>query len=150
MKVIGQLHAATALRPGKNPSTHWAGGWVGHRVGLDGFGIQKSPGSVVIRNPDRPANNNKCFFFNWAHTISSVYASEIADFFLRDTLRLPPCMSVRHLIWLVFILHVQTATDHTTEWHTVIRHYSFLYNHGDRVDLIRCKAPTTDCWVRAF
>jgi hypothetical protein len=55
------------------------------------------------------------FFFNLAHTISSVYASEIADFFLRDTFRLPPCMSVRHLIWLVFILHVQTATEHTTE-----------------------------------
>jgi hypothetical protein len=31
----GQLHAPAALIPGKNPRTHWIGGWVGPRDGLD-------------------------------------------------------------------------------------------------------------------
>jgi hypothetical protein len=34
--VSGQLHAPAALPPGKDPSrTHWIGGWVGPRTGLD-------------------------------------------------------------------------------------------------------------------
>jgi hypothetical protein len=32
----GQLHASAALPPGKEPlDTHWIGGWVGPRTGLD-------------------------------------------------------------------------------------------------------------------
>jgi hypothetical protein len=31
MEVSGQLHALPALTPG----THWIGGWVGPRIGLD-------------------------------------------------------------------------------------------------------------------
>jgi hypothetical protein len=32
----GQLHAPAALHPGKRaPGTHWTGGWVGPRAGLD-------------------------------------------------------------------------------------------------------------------
>jgi len=34
----GQLHAPTVLPPGNNPTTYSVGGWVGHRVYLDGFG----------------------------------------------------------------------------------------------------------------
>jgi hypothetical protein len=34
-KVGGQRHAPTALFPGKRPSTHCTGGWVGPRTGLD-------------------------------------------------------------------------------------------------------------------
>jgi hypothetical protein len=35
-KVSGQLHAPAALPPGKEPPrTHWIGGWVGPRAGLD-------------------------------------------------------------------------------------------------------------------
>jgi hypothetical protein len=41
MEVSGQLHAAAALPPVKNPGTHWIGGWVGPRAGLDGFGVEK-------------------------------------------------------------------------------------------------------------
>jgi hypothetical protein len=36
MGVSGQPHAQAALYPrGKNPHTHWIGGWVGPRAGLD-------------------------------------------------------------------------------------------------------------------
>jgi hypothetical protein len=32
----GELHVPTALPPGKEPpGTHWIGGWVGPRAGLD-------------------------------------------------------------------------------------------------------------------
>jgi len=34
--VCGQLHALAALSPGKESvGTHWIGGWMGHRAGLD-------------------------------------------------------------------------------------------------------------------
>ena len=36
MGVGGQRHAPAALPPGKRPSTHCTGGWVGPRAGLDG------------------------------------------------------------------------------------------------------------------
>jgi hypothetical protein len=36
MGVCGQLHAPAALPPGKRPSTHCIGDWVGPRAGLDG------------------------------------------------------------------------------------------------------------------
>jgi hypothetical protein len=35
LEVSGQLHAPAALTPGKSPGTHWIGGWVDHRAGLD-------------------------------------------------------------------------------------------------------------------
>jgi hypothetical protein len=36
MKVSGQLHAPAALPRGKkSPGTHWIGGWVDPRAGLD-------------------------------------------------------------------------------------------------------------------
>jgi hypothetical protein len=36
MGVSGQRHAPAALCPGeRTPGTHWAGGWVGRRAGLD-------------------------------------------------------------------------------------------------------------------
>jgi hypothetical protein len=36
MGVSGQLHAPAALSPGNRPGTHFIGGWVGPRAGLDG------------------------------------------------------------------------------------------------------------------
>jgi hypothetical protein len=36
MGVGGQLHAPAALPQGKRPGTHYIGGWVGPRAGLDG------------------------------------------------------------------------------------------------------------------
>ena len=38
MEVGGQRHAPAAVPPGKGPSTHCIGGWVGPRAGMDGFG----------------------------------------------------------------------------------------------------------------
>jgi hypothetical protein len=38
MWVGSQRHAAAALPPGKIPVTHFTGGWVGSRAGLDGYG----------------------------------------------------------------------------------------------------------------
>jgi len=35
MEVGGQCHALATLPLGKRPSTHWTGGWVGPRAGLD-------------------------------------------------------------------------------------------------------------------
>jgi hypothetical protein len=36
MEVSGQRHALATLYPrGKDPGTHWTGGWVGPRAGLD-------------------------------------------------------------------------------------------------------------------
>ena len=35
MEVSGQHHAQSALSPGKNPGTDWAGGWVVTSDGLD-------------------------------------------------------------------------------------------------------------------
>jgi len=36
MGVGGQPHAPAASTPGKDPGTHFTGGWVGPRAGLDG------------------------------------------------------------------------------------------------------------------
>jgi hypothetical protein len=42
MGVSGQRHAPTALYPrGRTPGTHWIGGWVGLRAGLDTEDIEK-------------------------------------------------------------------------------------------------------------
>jgi hypothetical protein len=36
MRVSGQRHASAALWPlAKDPGTHWTGGWVGPRAGLN-------------------------------------------------------------------------------------------------------------------
>jgi len=35
MEVISQLHALSALTPGKNWGTHWIGDWVGPKASLD-------------------------------------------------------------------------------------------------------------------
>jgi len=43
MEVSGQPHALAALFLGKEfPSTHWIGGWVGPRAGLDVVAKKKS------------------------------------------------------------------------------------------------------------
>jgi hypothetical protein len=38
MKVSDQLHAPAALPPGKSPSIHWIGGWMGPTTGLEAVG----------------------------------------------------------------------------------------------------------------
>jgi hypothetical protein len=41
MEVGGQLHASATLPAVKNIGTHWIGGWVGPRAGLDGLEKRK-------------------------------------------------------------------------------------------------------------
>jgi hypothetical protein len=55
MGVSGQHHAPAALYPGeRTPGTHWRGGWVGPRAGLD----TEVRGKILCHcrgsNPDRP------------------------------------------------------------------------------------------------
>jgi hypothetical protein len=40
----GQQHAPAALYPRERPGTHFTGGWVGHRAGLEGRKILSPPG----------------------------------------------------------------------------------------------------------
>jgi len=42
--VSGQQHAAAALYPPGRPGTHFRGGWVGPRAGMDGQKISSPPG----------------------------------------------------------------------------------------------------------
>ena len=42
--VSGQQHAPAALYPWERPGTHFTGGWVGPRDGLDGRKISSPPG----------------------------------------------------------------------------------------------------------
>jgi hypothetical protein len=57
--MTGQLHAHAALPTGERaPGTHWIGGWVGPRTGLDAMQRRKilpSPG-LELRPLDRPAS----------------------------------------------------------------------------------------------
>jgi len=42
--VSGQQHALAALYPRERPGTHFTGGWVGPRAGLDRWKISSPPG----------------------------------------------------------------------------------------------------------
>jgi hypothetical protein len=49
MEVNGQIHAPATLPPGQKPSnTHWIGGCVGPRVGLDAVAKRESLPLPVI------------------------------------------------------------------------------------------------------
>jgi hypothetical protein len=55
MEVSGQLHTPAALLPGKEPpGTHWIGGWVGPRAGLDAMVKRKIPRPRRESNPRAP------------------------------------------------------------------------------------------------
>jgi hypothetical protein len=50
MEVSDQLHTPAALPPGEvGPGTHWIGGWVGPRAGLDV--VEKSLAPARNRTP---------------------------------------------------------------------------------------------------
>jgi len=42
--VSGQQHTLAALYPWERPGTHFTGGWVGPRAGLEGRKISSPPG----------------------------------------------------------------------------------------------------------
>ena len=47
----GQQHAPAAFYPRERPGTHFTGGWVGLRAGLDGRKISSPPGFFFYLNP---------------------------------------------------------------------------------------------------
>ena len=55
MVVGDQHHVSAALPLGKRHGTHFIGGWVGPRAGLDGCGKSRPP--TGIRSPYRPARS---------------------------------------------------------------------------------------------
>ena len=56
--VRGQRHAPAAPYPPERPGTHYAGGWVGLRAGLDRCGKSRLTG---IRSPDCPARRQSLY-----------------------------------------------------------------------------------------
>jgi len=42
--VSGQQHTLATINPRERPGTHFTGGWVGPRVGLDGHNISSQQG----------------------------------------------------------------------------------------------------------
>jgi hypothetical protein len=42
MEVNDERHAPVALTPGMRSDSHWIGGWVGPRVGVDLFGEEEN------------------------------------------------------------------------------------------------------------
>jgi hypothetical protein len=62
MGVSGQHHAPAALYPrGKDPGTHWIGGWMGPRAGLDAGARRKILCPCRGSNPDRPARSQSLY-----------------------------------------------------------------------------------------
>jgi hypothetical protein len=63
-------HPGRALPPGKGPSvpivgTHWIGGWVGPRAGLDGGARRKILCLCRGSNPDRPARSQTLYCLSY-------------------------------------------------------------------------------------
>jgi hypothetical protein len=59
MGVGGQLHAPSALPPGKRHGTHCTGGWVGPSAGLDECGKSR-PHRNSIPGPSSPSRYTDC------------------------------------------------------------------------------------------
>jgi hypothetical protein len=69
MGVSGQRHAPAALYPrGKNPWSHWAGGWVAPRAGLDAGARRKILCPGRGSNPDRPVRSQTLYCLSYRGT----------------------------------------------------------------------------------
>jgi hypothetical protein len=70
MGVSGQIHASAALYPwGKVPGTHWIGGWVGPRAGLDAGARRKILSPCRGSNPDRPARSQTLYCLSYRSSL---------------------------------------------------------------------------------
>jgi hypothetical protein len=71
MEVSGQLHAPARFTPGERaPGTHWIGGWVGPRAGLDDVEKRKFltlPG-LELRLLGRPARSQSLYRLRYTRT----------------------------------------------------------------------------------
>jgi hypothetical protein len=73
MGVSGQRHAPAALYPrGKDPRTHWIGGWVGPRAGLDAGDTRKILCPCRGSNPDRPARSQTLYRLSYRGSLHFV------------------------------------------------------------------------------
>jgi hypothetical protein len=62
MGVSGQRHDTAALYPrGKSPGTHWTGGWVGPRAGLDAGAKRKILCLCRGSNPSHPVRSHTLY-----------------------------------------------------------------------------------------
>jgi len=76
--VIGQLHAPAALFPGERaPGTHWIGGLVGARAGLDALSKRKFPSLHRDLKPDHPIVQPVVSRYAWLLIISKKYQDSI-------------------------------------------------------------------------
>jgi hypothetical protein len=65
MGVNGQHHAPAALYPrGKDPGTHWIGGCVGPRTGLDAEARRKILCPCRGSNPGRPVRSQTVYWLS--------------------------------------------------------------------------------------
>jgi len=56
--VRGQRYAPSAPYPREKPGTHFTGGWVGLRAGLDRCGKSRP---TAVRSSDRPAHRQSLY-----------------------------------------------------------------------------------------
>jgi hypothetical protein len=71
MGVSGQRHAPAALYPGeRTPGTHWIGGWVGPRAGLDAGARRKILCPCWGSNPDHPARSQTLYCLSYRGSYS--------------------------------------------------------------------------------
>jgi hypothetical protein len=76
--VNGQHHAPAALYPrGKDPGTHWTGGWVGPRAGLDAEARRKVLCLCRRSNPGRPVRSQTLYRLSYRGSCSSIYEINI-------------------------------------------------------------------------
>jgi len=75
--VSDQQHAQAALYPRKRPGTHFTGGWVGPRAGLDRCGKSRPHRDSI---PDRPARSQSLYRLSYRnHRLSSVPPRKCRD-----------------------------------------------------------------------
>jgi hypothetical protein len=109
MGVSGQHHAPAALYPwGKDPGTHWRGGWVGPRAGLD----TEDRGKILCpcrgSNPDRPVVEPVVRHYTaWANPAPillnytlSIVNTRLTDAFCTSNVQLFNIVSVYDEKWL--------------------------------------------------
>jgi hypothetical protein len=74
MGVSGQRHAPAVLYPrGRTPGTHWIGGWVGPRAGLDAGARRKiCPSGIEPQSPDRPARSQTLYCLSYRGSSANV------------------------------------------------------------------------------
>jgi hypothetical protein len=79
MGVSGQRDAPAALYPqGKNPGTHWIGGWVGLRASLDTGDRRKILRPCRGSNPNRPVRSQTLYCLSYrGSSLATLYRTKL-------------------------------------------------------------------------